>query len=364
MKHVLNFFGSILCLIIGFIVAVLLFAYTTMNSTEFLVKENMVKNLIVDIDVKDLVGEESYQEINDLLEDSGIPSEYVDYIVENEEIKEYLGEYASSAVDYILYEKEMPAIDEDELTELLINSFDSIVELINNNEIDIDITVTESEIAQVHETISKYVPQIVEEIPDLTEFVEETLLASEDYQETKETLNKITDGIELVKKGYSQKYILLIIIIVGLALIVLIKFRSPKLANWLWRPFITACILCATVAIECKSLINYFYPEQLSFLRTFVDNNINHISSIYKRDAIIYLVIIILLIVFKIVMTIRRNKKENKAFDIDVDHEDKLSSKKEEAKEEVKEIEPKDTTEETSEVLESKNIDSKEELDK
>lgn len=361
MKHVLNFFGSLCCFIIGFIVATLLFALTTMNSTEFLVKENIVKNLIVDIDVKDLVGESSYQEINDLLEKSGIPKEYVDYVVENEDIKEYLGEYASTAIDSVLYEKDLPKIDEKQLTDLLINSFDAIVESVNKNEINVDKKVTDKDIKKVHDTINEYVPKIVKEIPDIEELIGEELEESAEYQETRENINQLTDGIELVKKAYSQKYVLVIMIVVGLALIVLMKSKSPKLINWLWRPFVTACVLCTLVVVECKTLLNYFYPEQLNFLRKFVDNNIGRMCDIYKRDTIIYLVIIILLIVAKIVMIVLKNKKENKQLAIDNPSKEESSKVEETNEEEINETdEEKEETNDTEEPTE----ENKDMLDK
>lgn len=366
MKHVLNFFGSLCCFIIGFIVATLLFALSTMNSTEFLVRDNIVKNLIVDIDVKDIVGEESYKKINDSLEKSGIPTEYVDYVIENEEVKEYLGEYASSAVDYVLYEKEFPKIDEKKFTTLLINSFDAIVESVNKKEININKKVSEKDIKKVHEKIDKYVPKIIKEIPDVEKFVGEKLKENEEYQETRQNINKFTDGIAVVKKAYRQKYVLVISILVSLLFMALIKIKSPKLINWLWRPFVTACVLCTLVVVQCKTLINYFYPEQLNFIRKFVDNNINHICDIYRRDALIYLVIIIVLIVTKIVITIIKNKKENKELRVDTDKEDNQLPKNEESEESI----IKDSNEEKTvakdeedeenpeEIMEEENLDN------
>lgn len=89
---ILNFFGSLLCFVIGCFVALLLFVLTMMNSTEFLVKEDIVKNFIMNVEVKNLVGEVSFEEITRSLEKSGIPKEYVNYVIESENIKEYLGE--------------------------------------------------------------------------------------------------------------------------------------------------------------------------------------------------------------------------------------------------------------------------------
>lgn len=317
MKYVLNFFGSLFCFIIGTLVASLLFALTMMNSTEFLVKEDMVKNLVMDIEFKNLVGEESFDEITNSLEKSGIPKEYVNYVIENEEIKEYLGDYASKAVDYMLYEKDLPVIDSKELTDLLIKSFDSVVASVNNNQINVDKKVTDKEVKKVHDSINKYVPKIVDQIPDVEGLVGEELKDNQDYQNSREQINQFTKILEDVKKGYSYKYVLVILIIVGLALILLIKFKSPKLLNWLWQPFITAAILCLFLAFEFQTLMNYFYPSELEFLRKFIEKNLNRMCDIWKRDGFIYLGIIILLIVLKIVLTINKNKKENKQFELE-----------------------------------------------
>lgn len=349
MKYILNFFGSLFCFIIGFILSILLFTLTMMNSTEFLVNDNIVKNLVMDIDIKHLVGEESYKEINDLLEDSGIPKEYVDYVVENEDIKEYLGDYASSAVDYVLYEKDMPKIDEKELTELLIKSFDKVVEDVNSNKINIDKKVSENDIKKVHNTINKYVPKIVKEIPEVEKIVDEELKDNESYKETREQIDELTHILDEVKKSYSYKYVLVIIIIVGFALIILIKFKSSKLVNWLWRPFVTTFVLCTLLIIEFKTLMNYFFPSQLDFLRKFIDNNVNHMCDIWKRDATIYLIIIILLIVLKIVLTIIRNKKDNETFELNEEQNTKKRKKKDKENIELPENQEDITSDEKTE---------------
>lgn len=317
MKYILNFFGSILCFIIGFIVATLLFALSMMNSTEFLVKEDMVKKLVMDIEIKNLIGEESFEEITASLEKSGIPKEYVNYVIENEEIKEYLGDYASNAVNYILYEKDLPVIESKELTELLIKSFDSVVARVNDNQINVDKKVTDNEIKKVHDSINKYVPKIVDQIPDIKELAGEELKDNQDYQNSREQINQFVNVLENIKKGYDYKYVLVILIIVGLALMLLIKFKSPKLLNWLWRPFVTAAILCLFLAFEFKTLMNYFYPSGLEFLRKFIENNINRMCDIWRRDGFIYLAIIVLLISLKIILKVIKNKKENKQFELE-----------------------------------------------
>ncbi len=316
MKYILNFFGSLLCIIISWIVVVSLTALTMMNSTEFLVNDDIVKNLIMDVDIKHLVGEDSFKEINDLLEDSGIPKEYVDYVIEDKDIKEYLGTYASKAVDYVLYEKDLPVVDEKELTNLLINSFDKVVADVNSNKLDIDKKVSDKDIKKVHNTINKYVPKIVKQIPEVENLVDDKLENNKDYKQTRERIDEFTKIIEEVKKSYNYKYVLIITVIVGLALITLIKFKSPRLINWLWSPFVTTFVLCLFLIFEFKTLMNYFFPAELEFLRTFIDNNINRMCDIWQRDAIIYLIIIILLIILKIVMTVVKHKKENKMFEI------------------------------------------------
>ena len=347
MKYILNFFGSLFCFIIGCIVASLLFALTIMNSTEFLVKEDLVKNLIMDIEVKDLVGEEEFEEITDSLEKSGIPKEYVNYVIENEDIKEYLGDYASSAVDYVLYEKDLPVIDSKELTDLLIKSFDSIVASVNNNEIKIDKKVTDKDIKKVHESINKYVPKIIEKIPEVEELIGEELKDNKEYQQSREQINEFTRILEDTKKGYSYKYVLVIIILVGIALIILIKFKSSKLLNWLWQPFVTATILCLFLAFEFQTLMNYFYPSELEFLRKFIENNINRMCAVWRRDGFIYLGIVIILIVLKIVLTINKNKKENKEFELKEPTETKKGKSKKSSVEDNEETLEKDENEKT-----------------
>ncbi|MDE6141622.1 MAG: hypothetical protein K2G03_03370, partial [Bacilli bacterium] len=287
MKYVLNFFGSLICVIISWCIAIFLIALTALNSTEFLIKEDLVKQLVVDVDIVNLVGEESFTEINNLLEDSGIPKEYVNYVIENKEVKEYLGEYASDAINYVLNQDTMPQIEAKELTYLLINSFDSVVEDVNSNKINIDKKVSDKDIEKVHNTINKYVPKIIEEIPDVQKLVEDELNDSEEYQSTRRQIEEFTNIIAQIKKGYSYKYLFIVFSIVGLLLMVLIKFKSSKLLNWLRAPFFTAGLVYVLLIIESSYFMKTFFPTSLSFLKGFIDNNMNRIISIWKRDAFI-----------------------------------------------------------------------------
>ncbi len=86
--------------------------------------------------------------------------------------------------------------------------------------------------------------------------------------------------------------------------------------------------------------MNHFYPSELEFLRKFIENNINRMCAIWKRDGFIYLGIVIALIVLKIVLTIYKNKKENKEFELE---ESSVKENKEPLKNEESE---KETTEE------------------
>lgn len=316
MKYILNFFGSLICVILSWCIAIFLITLTALNSTEFLIKEDLVKQFVIDVDLSNLVGEESFSEINDLLEDSGVPKEYVNYVIENKEIKEYLGEYASDAINYVLYQENMPKLEAKELTELLINSFDSVVEDVNNNKINIDKKVSESDIKKVHSTINKYVPKIIEEIPDVQKLVEDELKDNTEYQNTRSQIEDFTKIINQIKKGYSYKYLLIIFSIVGILLMVLIKFRSSKMLNWIRTPFFTAGLVYVILIIESSFFIKQFFPESLSFLKVFIDNNMNRLVSIWKRDAIIYFSIFTFLFALKIILSIIKQRKENKLFDL------------------------------------------------
>ena len=293
----------------------------------------MLFRSVIDVDIANLVGEDSFKEINDLLEDSGIPKEYVNQVIENKEIKEYFGEYASDAVNYVLYQEKIPTIEEKELTDMLIKSFDKVVEEVNNT----DKKISDQDIKKVHSTINKYVPKIIKEIPNAQELIDEELKDNAEYQNTRKEIEKITEVIDNVKKAYEYKYVLVILAVVGLALMLLIKFKSSKLFNWLRSPFFTAGLIFVLLIVEATTLMKHFFPSQLSFLRVFIDNNLNQLTSIWKRDAIIYFSIFVVLVALKIVLSIIKNKRENEIFELNEKNDDtNIEMDSEEDKEEEK----------------------------
>ena len=122
----------ILSLLLGIISLILILAYTILNVTENLISKDNIVNTVKNIDIVELIGEDKKQEIYSSLEKADIPTEYIDVMLEDEELKETLGEYIALSFEYVISNREIPNIDENKVTEVLIASFDRVIEEAEN----------------------------------------------------------------------------------------------------------------------------------------------------------------------------------------------------------------------------------------
>ncbi len=306
MKAISRIFAQILVLILIITTSISLFLLAGLNSTEHLFSKQNIINTVKNLDMKQLMGDQIQTEIYDLLEQTGLPKDYVDYILENEEVKEYLGKYVAEGMDYILYEKEPPVLSAEELTITISNSFDYAINQLESHNIDVSEYLTKEDQITIHQKIETITPKIVEKIPEAETFVENIISQNENAQMAKQKLEEFRTIMKIIQKVYQYKFLLIIGIIVQLALIVLLKINQFHFIKWLMIPFITISLALSALYHYIPILVQQYYPQELEPIRIYIDEMLNSIYKIWQNHSIFYFIVFVLLIIFQIVICLIR----------------------------------------------------------
>lgn len=265
-----------------------------------MISTDIVTDLVKQIDFKELMGEQVQAEISSVLERTGIPNEYVDYVLENQELKEYMGIYIAEGLDYILYEKEPPVISEKEITKLLSNSFDQVITELENHNIEVSTHLTKEQQDEIHEKIEVYVPKIVEKIPEVESLIEDKVSENEQVQEARKKLEQLREMNEKVQFVYQMQPTILMLAILQLALIIVIKHKKFRFIKWLFLPFTALAVILRMFYEKVPPLVQQHYPEEMGFLKAFIDRTLNSIFEIWKDGTQLYFILAILLVIFQV----------------------------------------------------------------
>ncbi len=313
MKTVGHFFINIIVMILIITSCISLLTFTFLSSTKDIISKETIVELVKEIDFIELMGEKAYNEIVSILEQIGIPSDYIDYILENESLKEYMGNYIAEEVSSILYDKELPVISEQELANLLSNGLDQVVIELENQQIEVSTYLTEERQEQIHEKIKIYVPEIVAKIPEVERLIETKISGKEEVQEGKRKLEQLREINKKVQFVYQMQPTIFLLSILQFALIVVCRRKRFRFIKWVCLSFLLTSIILGLLSKKVPALIQQHYPEEIEFIKTFIDNTCNSIFEVWKQNAQIYFIIAISLIILQIIViffSIYKNRRQ------------------------------------------------------
>lgn len=287
MNFIKVFFRSVFLWIFVFITCICMLGYTLLNTTENLLSKENIVNTIKNIDIVQLLGEEHKQEIYDVLKKADIPTEYIDSMLEDEQLKETIGEYTALSLDYLLTDKKPPTIDEIEITNILINSFDeALKEAEQHNELSAYITEERKE--QIHEKIEYYVPEVVDKIPEVEEFIENQMAENSTLADAKQQMEDFEQMLDKIQMIYSYKSVLLIGIIVSMLFIILIKCKEFRFFKWLAYPCIITAVIVGVMNYYVPVVLNKYMPSELSMIESIIIPTIETFLSNLKQATWFY----------------------------------------------------------------------------
>lgn len=312
-RSMIKFLKSLLVILVTILTIISLFAYTVIDSTEVFFSEESITDMIKQIDITEILGEEVKNKIYETLEKTGMPSEYADYVLESDEFKEYVGQYISEGIEYVIYDKEVPRLDEKETTEMLVTSFNRVIEEANRNGISVDKYITKEEQAKIVEKIEVYTPEVMEKLPEIETLMENKLSEHSEYQDAKNKLeeakSQLQTTIDNIQKVYTYKKIVFVMIIIELILLILLGLKKLKFMKNIGIVF----GLNALMLFLLNSVINYgidkYYPQELDVVRSTFDIIVLKIQSIWTKIEIRYLLVFVISIFLYIIICIIKKRK-------------------------------------------------------
>lgn len=302
MKVIRQFF-VILFVITTFISLLLL---TVVGSTQLLFsKKNMIE-LAKQVNFREFIGYKVEDDIYQLLEQAGLPSQYVDYIIKDEKFKEYIGNYMADGMESLLYRKEQATINSNQLSSVLIESMDQAFITFEEDIVEDGEHLTKQDQQRIHQKLEYYVPKIAEKIPSF-----ETLLETKVIETTKnKELDQMKLGIQILQNFYKWKPILSVCVLVQLGLIFLLKIRNFKYIKWFIIPFLMTGVALYYFKIQLPPLIQRYFPKNLTFMKDFIEQTMHTIYTSWDHTILICFSLCALFILLQLLIRFSRMQQD------------------------------------------------------
>ncbi len=298
MKIIRHFFVFLLMITTYFSLLLLTF----IGSTQLMLSKENIIELSTQIEFREFVGFKVEDEIYQLLEQTGLPSSYVDYIIEEKNFKQYIGNYMADSMESLLYRKEHTEIDDKELKNILLSGFDQAIDVLEEqNETNIMSTNDQQRIRQKMEY---FVPKIAKKIPKF-----ETVLQNKALEDGNKALKNTQAVIQILQKLYQWKFVLSISILVQLGFIFLLKINKFHYMKWFMMPFLATGGTLFYAKYQLPSLIEHHFPKNLTFMKEAFEYAMNSIYSSWDRTIIICFALCILFIILQILIHLANDLK-------------------------------------------------------
>lgn len=299
MKNVIK---NIVLFLFIIITTISIFVYVMLDTTKSLVEEDNIKNIIKEINIEELIGTETEDKIYEILEKTGMPKEYADYILKSSEFKEYVGKYTAEGIELILNHKEVKKLDKKETTDIIVSSWNQALEEAKKNNIDVEEYITEEEQNKIIDKIEEYTPEIIDKVMDL----ENTIKTKIDRQ-YQDKIEKINNTLEMIRKIYNCQSLLKVFIIVEFIIILLLNIK--KTFKNIAFPFGINAFLLFTINFIIPIAMNHYYPVEFNFMKSIFEAIIHNLMFEWQNIGIIFVIVFILLIIIQIILNTVLKKK-------------------------------------------------------
>lgn len=299
MKNVIK---NIVLFLFIIITTISIFVYVMLDTTKSLVEEDNINNIIKEINIEELIGTETEDKIYEILEKTGMPKEYVDYILKSSEFKEYVGKYTAEGIELILNHKEIKKLDKKETTDVIVSSWNQALEEAKKNNIDVEEYITEEEQNKIIDKIEESTPEIIDKVMDL-----ENTIKTKIDRRYQDKIEKINNTLEMIRKIYNCQSLLKVFIIVEFIIIILLNIK--KTFKNIAFPFGINAFLLFTINFIIPIAMNHYYPVEFNFMKSIFEAIIHNLMFEWQNIGIIFVIVFILLIIIQIILNTVLKKK-------------------------------------------------------
>ena len=299
MKNVIK---NIVLFLFIIITTISIFVYVMLDTTKSLVEEDNINNIIKEINIEELIGTETEVKIYEILEKTGMPKEYADYILKSSEFKEYVGKYTAEGIELILNHKEIKKLDKKETTDVIVSSWNQALEEAKKNNIDVEEYITKEEQNKIIDKIEESTPEIIDKVMDL-----ENTIKTKIDRRYQDKIEKINNTLEMIRKIYNCQSLLKVFIIVEFIIIILLNIK--KTFKNIAFPFGINAFLLFTINFIIPIAMNHYYPVEFNFMKSIFEAIIHNLMFEWQNIGIIFVIVFILLIIIQIILNTVLKKK-------------------------------------------------------
>ncbi len=300
MKVIRHFTTQFLVILFILTTCISLLLLTFIGSIQLLCSKDNIVTLVNQVNFREFIGPKAEDDLYQLLEQTGLPRKYVDYIIENKVFRTYIGSYLAEEMESILYHKETPIIDTQEFTNILLESFDQAIQVLEEENIDEKEILSSQDQHRIRQKIEYFVPRIVEKIPQFDMILEYQWAGQETISDIQ--LKQLQTALQVLRWCYQWKPILSLFILVQLGVIFLLKIKKFHYIKWFMVPFLTTGTILWYFKTQLPILLASHLPKHLIFMKAFLEQTMSFIYTSWNRTIIICLTLSILFIFLQILI--------------------------------------------------------------
>ena len=209
---------GILSTLLAIVVVPVLLAFIIYLSTNSILSKKNVEKLVKEADVSDFLKDENGEytefgkELREDLINNGLPEAVVDEFVNSKEITDFVTDYASNIINYVVYDEELKEIKAEDVSKLINDNVDSIVAELRAKRVEGYEELTEERVSEFKSHVEDISKEVEKSIPDMKKEIEDS---------------EAKDVIGIIRFVFSSVvYIALVTVILILLLIILLLNRK------------------------------------------------------------------------------------------------------------------------------------------
>lgn len=248
------------------IVIPIVMAFIVYLSTRDIVSKKNVEKLVKEINISNFLVDENgnYNELGNDIKDelvkNGLPSEVVDEFVNSKEISDFFSKYAGEFTDFIINDKEIKQPTAEDISKLINENVDSIVEELRNKKVEGYEELTDENVALFKSHVDEISKEIAKELPDIEEAINDS---------------EAREAFKIVRFIFSNVVYMMILGIIAVLLILIALLNLKRYGFLIWYgvifiisslPFITICQFISMVETDIDSkgvidIINHIFNK-------------------------------------------------------------------------------------------------------
>lgn len=322
-KKVVCFLKYLCIFILILLLSIIVYLFCMRNIFKSYVNEEKLREEISNIDIMSLLKEngEEIEEVKKLksqLVEVGIPSEFIDYVLNSSVIKDTTASLVSEGVNYIFTGEEISIVKNFNSSEIIKFTSDNLsivaLELKKNNVPGSD-KLTEERQEKIIKNMEEYAPKVEDTISKVSDKVRSKIEESPNYKKINNYKDKIDKCLSIVRFIYSDSMTYLFVgsILIISILIILLVHSTYKYLKY----FGITSLLISIYFFFSGYIFNIIKGKIIDSINMFEDiiNTIfDSVTGVFNQYFGIFLVIFVLLILLNILIHFILEYLENRKF--------------------------------------------------